>query len=93
MHYRKNNVKREHSTIKDIIPLLEEITDLPYVKSIVPGRIKPISGSYPKAVIEYKTKTATGIKCLAKSDRATQEIFIVTSNIDELIKFIQNKYK
>ncbi|MEI7603507.1 MAG: DUF2103 domain-containing protein [bacterium] len=90
MHYRRNNVKREHSTIKGIIPILEKIAELDYVKSIVPGRIKPISGSYPKCVLEYKTKTDTGIKCLAKSERATQEVFIVTSNTEELIKFIMN---
>ena len=84
MHYRKNNVKREHSVIDNIIPLLEDITKLPFVKSIVPGRIKPISGNYPKARIEFKTITPSGVKCLAKSGRATQEIFIVTVDIEAL---------
>jgi hypothetical protein len=89
--YRKNNVKREHSTIAGIIPLLEEMTKLPYVQSITPGRIKPIKGSYPKAVIEYKTITQSGAKCLAKSGRATQEIFVVCTDNEALEWFLKMK--
>ena len=91
MHYRINNVKREHSVIKGIIPLLENITKLEYVEAIVPGRIKPISGNYPIPKIEYKTKTTTGIKCLAKSERATQEIFIISNNVKLLIEYLDNQ--
>lgn len=88
MKLRRNNVKREHSTIKDIIPILEKITKQPNVKGIIPGRIKPIRGSYPKARIEFKVFTDSGIKCLAKSDRAVQEVFIICTEIEKTLKLL-----
>ena len=91
MRNRRNNVKREHAVITGIVLILEKITKLDYVKSIVPGRIKPISGNYPKPVNEYKIITKSGIKCLAKSERATQEIFIVTTDVQRLITLIEQK--
>lgn len=91
MKNRINAVKRQHSTIKDIIPLLEKITRTPEVKAIIPGRIKPVAGNYPKPQIEFKVRTASGFKCIAKSSRSVQEIFIITDETDTVIKFLQEQ--
>lgn len=89
MHYRRNNVKREHSTISGIVPLLEKLTALPFVNAIIPGRIKPINGNYPYPVIQFTTMTDSGIKCLAKSGRATQEVFIISSDVTKIIEYLK----
>jgi len=89
MKNRIKSVKREHSTIKDIVPLLEKITLLEQVKSIIPGRIKPIVGNYPKPILEYTTHTSSGFKCIAKSSRSVQEVFIVTDYTEEVMELLQ----
>lgn len=89
MKLRKKGVKREHSTIKGIIPLLEKITATHEVTGIIPGRIKPIVGNYPKPILEFKTLTPTGIKCIAKSQRSVQEVFIITTDIEKTLAFIK----
>jgi hypothetical protein len=88
MKLRIKGVKREHSTIKGIVPLLEKITAREEVSAIIPGRIKPIVGNYPKPVIEFKMETPSGIKCSAKSERSVQELFIVTKDYKKTLEFI-----
>lgn len=90
MKLRKNNVKREHSVIKDIIPILEKITQITNVKGIIPGRIKPIKGSYPKPIIEFKVFTDHGLKCIAKSERAVQEVFIICEDPHKTLEYLLN---
>ncbi len=85
MKLRIKNVKREHSTIKDIIPLLERITKDPDITGIIPGRIKPIVGNYPKPVLEFKVLTQSGFKCIAKSARSVQEIFLITDKAADVL--------
>jgi hypothetical protein len=88
MRNRIKSVKREHSTIKDILPLLEKIASMPFIKSIIPGRIKPIVGNYPKPIVEFKTLTQAGFKCIAKSSRSVQEVFIVCDDVEESIRLL-----
>jgi hypothetical protein len=87
MHYRQGKIKREHSIIKDVFELLQKVEKLEMITTIVPGRIKPIRGNYPTAILELKTKSSNGFKCIAKSSRSVQEVFIVTeeSNIEKVI--------
>ncbi len=89
MHYRIKKIKREHSTIKDLIPLLTKITALQEVRSIIPGRIKPIVGNYPIPVLELKAMTLSGFKCSVKSSRAVQEIFVVTDEVEKVIGLLK----
>jgi hypothetical protein len=85
MIYRFGKIKREHSTIKDLIPLLTKVSRNPAITSIIPGRIKPIIGNYPQPILELKMKTQSGFKCSAKSSRSVQEVFIVTDSVDQVI--------
>lgn len=80
MKKRKNKVKREHTVLKEIIHILEKITLVPGVASIIPGRIKPIKGNHPAPYLSLTVSTESGYKCIAKSSRAVQEIFIVTTD-------------
>lgn len=82
MHYRQGKVKREHSIIKDVLPLLMKVSAVKEISTIVPGRIKPIVGNYPEPVLEFKVKTDSGIKCIVKSSRSVQEVFIVTDDTE-----------
>lgn len=80
MNKRRNKVKRDHTVLKEVIPILEKITSVNGVNSIIPGRIRPIKGNYPKAILYFTVSTESGFKCIAKSSRAIQEIFIVTED-------------
>ena len=86
MKLRINRVKREHSTIKNIISILEKIAHFPGVKAVIPGRIKPIRGSYPNPIIEFKVLTYSGFKCIAKSDRAVQEVFVICDKAENVLE-------
>ncbi|MFW5719609.1 MAG: DUF2103 domain-containing protein [Candidatus Dojkabacteria bacterium] len=84
MKYRQSKIKREHSIIKGLFELLQNISHNADIKSIIPGRINPISGNYPEPVIEVKYVTDSGLKCIAKSGRSAQEVFIVTDFPDRI---------
>lgn len=86
MHYRYGKIKREHSMIKDVLSIFIKVSELESVSTIIPGRIKPITGNYPKPVLELKTLTPSGFKCIAKSGRSVQEVFIVTEETDSVIE-------
>jgi hypothetical protein len=53
------------------------------VRSIIPGRIKPGNKSYPNH-LRLQYETPTGLKCLAFCGTAIQEVFVVTSNLEQL---------
>lgn len=81
--YRANKIKQEHTIIEDILPLLEDLSKLSIVKSIIPGRINRRSGSGMPAHLKMKYPTASGIKILAKNSSSVQEVFVVTSITDD----------
>ena len=89
MRLRNKKIKVQHSIIDGLFPLLQKISQLEIVKTIVPGRIKPVSGNYPKLVLEYTAPTDSGIKCIAKSSRSVQEVFIVTDYVDDLLSLLR----
>lgn len=84
MRYRgSSKIKMEHSVIKGLEKLLQKIEAWEEVRSIIPGRIKPAKNStHLHMTVQYITKT--GIKCLAFSDGAVQEVFIVCSSKEEI---------
>jgi hypothetical protein len=85
--YRSNKIKKEHTIIEDILPLLESISVFPEIKSIIPGRINQRSSSSGlKAYLQIKYNTRSGLKLLAKNSSSVQEVFVVTSDADTTIK-------
>jgi hypothetical protein len=91
MRLRNKKIKVQHSIITDLFPLLHKISQLDIVKTIVPGRIKPVAGNYPKIILEYTAPTDSGIKCIAKSSRSVQEVFIVTDFVEELLGYLREE--
>ncbi|MBS3812061.1 MAG: metal-binding protein [Halanaerobiales bacterium] len=82
--YRINKIKQEHTIIKDILPLLEDISQFQEIKSIIPGRINQRnSSSGQEAYLKIKYNTSSGLKLIAKNSSSVQEVFIVTKNTDE----------
>lgn len=69
--------------------LLERIEVLDEIVSIIPGVIKPVRGSGSGIRLEVKYPTQTGLKLLAKSSTSVQEVFIVSKQIDDLSKKLQ----
>ncbi|HUE76105.1 MAG TPA: DUF2103 domain-containing protein [Chloroflexota bacterium] len=85
---RSRGVKREHSIIQDLAPVLERIAAHPAVKSIIPGRIS-IAGSTISAVrLREQTATVTGLKLSARSRRSVQEVFVVTDDPASVREFL-----
>ena len=87
-HRGNGKIQQKHSMIKGLAKLLKSIQSWEEIESIIPGRIKPsniITGLH----LSVQYKTITGVKCLAKSD-GIQEVFMVSSQPDELIERINN---
>ncbi len=87
--YRLNKIKREHTIIEDILPLLTEIAKIKSVKSIIPGRINRRSGSGIQPYLQLKYNTDSGIKMLGKNSSSIQEIFVVTDKTEKTYKQLQ----
>lgn len=68
--------------IKGLLKLLESIEDWEEIQGIIPGLIKPSKSSTIELTIQYVI--ASGVKCLAKSDNAVQEVFFVSSEPERL---------
>jgi hypothetical protein len=80
-HRGKNSkLKYEHALIEGLRPLLESIASWEEVHSIIPGRIRPTKGSKQRIRLEIKYSTGTGLKALAKTGTAVQEVFFVTAS-------------
>jgi hypothetical protein len=75
-----SKLKYEHAFIEGLRPLLESIAPWEDIHSIIPGRIKPSKGPRRPIKLEVKYSTGTGLKTLAKTGTAVQEVFFVTPN-------------
>ena len=75
--------------IKGLRRLPEQIESWPEIKSIIPGEIRPIK-SGGKLTLTFQYETPSGVKYLAKSNSAVQEVFIVTQSPKELIQRLEN---
>lgn len=83
--YRQNKIKREHTIIDGILPALERIAALSDVHAITPGRINQRAGNRSNDVT-FQYRTETGLKFLARSSRAVQEVFVVTDTPDAVLE-------
>ncbi len=88
-HRGSSKIKYEHHMIRGLRQLLEQIEPWDEIQSIIPGEIKPTKSHKPLS-LEVKYNIPTGIKCLAKSGSAVQEVFIVTSNPEAFKQHLGN---
>ncbi len=85
---RDGKLKVLHTIIGDFGKTLRQVAELETVDAILTGTISP-SKSY-REILTFQYFTDNGVKLLAKTTTAVQEIFIVTPSpellLDELIK-------
>lgn len=82
--HRRNKIKLEHSVLPGLLPVLERIAAHRAIQAITPGRISRRAGNQTNG-ISFQYRTETGFKLLARSNRAVQEIFVVTNRPDEAL--------
>jgi hypothetical protein len=92
MKYRpkRTGIKCQHGMIQGLRGALEEVSSWPEVRSIIPGEIRPSKGPGSGLTLKVQYPTATGIKLLAKTGTAVQEVFVVTSEPSAVQTRIEN---
>ena len=63
--YRAGKIKREHSVIEQLWPVLEQIAECDLVTSIIPGPIRPLNTHGFE--VTFQRFTETGLRLLAKA--------------------------
>ena len=81
-------IKRQHGRVGGLDAILDRIVrDCPHVSRIVPGRIKVRRGKTPPSFkIQYPT--SAGLKCLYTGTGTVQEVFLICSDTDAAIKWV-----
>lgn len=83
--YRVNKIKRMHSIVDGVLPLLEHVANHPSVAQVTPGRIQPKRrGTDFRLAFQYVTDS--GLKLMAHTPQAVQEVFVVTSEPDAVLR-------
>lgn len=81
--YRINKIKRMHSIVHGLLPILEDMARHPAIAQITPGRI-----SGDRHADDYNVTmqyfTESGMKLIARTPTSVQEVFIVTSEPEEV---------
>ncbi len=81
--YRINKIKRMHSIIHGLLPVLEAIAQNLAISAIIPGRINGDKRPGDRQItLQYYTDS--GLKLLARSTSSVQEVFIVTGQPAEV---------
>ncbi|MGI6082282.1 MAG: DUF2103 domain-containing protein [Limnochordia bacterium] len=85
--YRTNKVKRMHSILEGLLPILEAMAECPDIDQINPGRISASrrAGNYTVTVQYF---TSSGLKLLARSPSGVQEVFVVTSEPETVERWL-----
>lgn len=85
--YRAGKIKREHTVIEGVWPILEELAALERVSSVIPG---PISRLHSRGLsLTFQRFTETGLRLLAKNGSAVQEVWVVAPQKEELLADLQ----
>lgn len=91
--HRTKGVKREHSIINGLLPVLEQIAAQPTVSAVIPGRISVTRGGTPTLRLRRGPATMTGFKLTARRGTTAQEVFIVTTEPEKVIAYLANEVK
>ena len=91
--HRTKGVKREHSIIAGLLPILERIAAQPAVSSVIPGRIAVTRAAVPTLQIRLGPATMTGFKLSARRGTTSQEIFVVTTKSETVLDFLRREVK
>lgn len=91
--HRIKGVKREHSVLSGLLPILERIAAMPTVSSVIPGRIAVTRAAVPTLELRLGPRTPTGLKLNARKASTTQELFVITTKPDETIEALRAEIK
>ena len=84
--YRAGKIKREHTVIGKVWPVLERMAECDLITSIIPG---PISPHNAKAFeITFQRFTDTGLRLLAKNGSALQEVWVVAPDKEAVLHWL-----
>ncbi|WP_053960517.1 DUF2103 domain-containing protein [Sulfobacillus thermosulfidooxidans] len=87
--YRQSKVKRQHHVLRELEPHLRFLSSLPSVDGVIPGTIKPKSGSQMGLSFQYFTPS--GLKLIGRSSGAAQEIFVISQQPDQVLEALQHQ--
>ena len=76
---RLKTIKKDHHVIDGIMPLLEQVAELPGVQRVIPGVIFPKPNPNKKPFIRVQRETSSGLKLLAHNNECIQEVFLVVA--------------
>ena len=81
-------IKRQHGRVGGLDDILNFIVaNCPHVSRIVPGRIKVRRGKTPPS-FKVQYPTSAGLKCLYTGTGTVQEVFLICSDTDGAVKWV-----
>lgn len=84
--YRAGKIKREHSVIERVWPVLERMAECDLIASIIPGPISPLNSRGFE--VTFQRFTETGLRLLAKNGSAVQEVYVVADAKDAALAWL-----
>lgn len=84
--FRQGKIKREHSIIEGLLPLLERMALCDAIASITPGPIAPQNSKAPGLTFQYFTDK--GLRLLGKSGSAVQEVWVVAPDKEQAFAWL-----
>ncbi len=83
---------KPHAVVQGVDKALKEITSWPGVESVVAGRISKVHHRYPTLSVTVQTSTVSGVKCLARTGQAVQELFVVTADPASVVERVRSAW-
>jgi hypothetical protein len=87
--HRDQNVKKMHAIIGDYAKVLDDIGKIPGVKSVITGSISLNKSEFEEMTFQYFTDS--GLKLLAKTTEAVQEIFLVCADKNAVLAELRSR--
>lgn len=88
--FRQGKIKREHSIIPGLLPLLQRLAVCSEVASITPGEIAPQNSKERGLSFQYFTDK--GLRLIGKNGSAVQEVWVVASAREAVLAWlVQNQ--
>lgn len=84
--YRAGKIKREHSVIERVWPVLERMAECDLIASIIPGPISPLNAKGFE--VTFQRFTDTGLRLLAKNGSAVQEVYVVADAREQALAWL-----
>jgi DNA polymerase III alpha subunit (gram-positive type) len=87
--HRDHKVKKMHTIIGEYAKMLDDIGTIPEVQSVITGVISPHKSEHEEMTFQYFTDQ--GLKLLAKTTEAVQEVFVVTDQKQRVLEELYSR--